>query len=42
MYGKELSYLDKATLTNVTRYECGWLEVFIDDKECLYVFDRGY
>ncbi len=37
-----LSYPDKAVLTNVIEHDSGQLEVFIDDKECLYVFDRGY
>lgn len=39
---KGLSYPDKARLTNAIEHDRGQLEVFIDDKECLYVFDRGY
>ncbi len=36
------SYPDKAILTNAKEHDRGQLEVFIDDKECMYVFDRGY
>ncbi|BAQ10918.1 transposase [Bacillus sp. OxB-1] len=37
------SYPDHAVLTNATEQERGQLEVLVDDdKECLYVFDRGY
>ncbi len=39
---KGLSYPNKAVLTNAIEHDRGQLEVFIDDKECLYVFDRGY
>jgi len=39
---KGYSYPDKAVLTNAIEHDRGQLEVFIDDKECLYVFDRGY
>lgn len=39
---KGLSYPDKAVLTNASEHDRGQLEVFIDDKECMYVFDRGY
>lgn len=39
---KGCSYPDKAVLTNAIEHDRGQLEVFIDDKECLYVFDRGY
>ena len=39
---KGLSYPDKAVLTNAIEHDRGQLEVFIDDKECMYVFDRGY
>ena len=39
---KGLSYPDKAVLTNAIEHDRGQLEVFIDDQECLYVFDRGY
>lgn len=36
------SYPDQAVLTNAKEHDRGQLEVLIDDKECLYVFDRGY
>jgi IS4 transposase len=39
---KGCSYPDKAVLTNAVEHDRGQLEVFIDDKECMYVFDRGY
>ena len=39
---KGYSYPDKAVLTNAIEHDRGQLEVFIDDKECMYVFDRGY
>ncbi|MEK5270162.1 IS4 family transposase [Aeribacillus sp. FSL K6-8394] len=39
---KGLSYPDQAVLTNANEHDRGQLEVFVDDKECLYVFDRGY
>lgn len=38
---KGRSYPDKAVLTNAIEHDRGQLEIFIDDKECLYVFDRG-
>lgn len=39
---KGFSYPDKAVLTNAIEHDRGQLEVFVDDKECMYVFDRGY
>ena len=39
---KGRSYPDQAVLTNAIEHDRGQLEVFIDDKECMYVFDRGY
>ena len=39
---KGLSYPDKAVMTNAVEHDRGQLEVFLDDKECMYVFDRGY
>src|SRR5699024_8726351 len=39
---KELSYPDQAVLTNAVERDRGQLEVLIDDKACMYVFDRGY
>ena len=39
---KGISYPDKAVLTNAKEHDRGQLEVMVDDKECMYVFDRGY
>lgn len=39
---KGTSYPEKAVLTTAKEHDRGQLEVMIDDKECLYVFDRGY
>lgn len=39
---KGLSYPDKSVLTNAKVHDRSQLEILIDDKECLYVFDRGY
>jgi IS4 transposase len=39
---KGCSYPDKAVLTNAILHDRGQLEVLVDDKECMYVFDRGY
>jgi len=39
---KGCSYPDKAILTNAIEHDHGQLEYVIDDKECMYVFDRGY
>lgn len=39
---KGLSYPDKAVFTNAIEHDRGQLEVFVDDQECMYVFDRGY
>ncbi len=39
---KGCSYPDKAVLTHANEHDHGQLEIFIDDKECMYVFDRGY
>jgi IS4 transposase len=36
------SYPDKAVLTNAREHDRGQLEVLVNDKECMYVFDRGY
>ncbi len=36
------SYPDQAVLTNAKEHDRGQLEVLVDDKECMYVFDRGY
>ena len=39
---KGCSYPDKAVLTNAKEHDRGQLEVLVDDKACMYVFDRGY
>ncbi|WP_312753567.1 IS4 family transposase [Rummeliibacillus suwonensis] len=39
---KGCSYPDKAVLTNAKEHDRGQLEVLVDDKECMYVFERGY
>ena len=36
------SYPDQAILTNANEHDRGQLEVLVDDKDCMYVFDRGY
>ena len=39
---KGLSYPEKAVITNAKEHDRNQLEVLVDDKECMYVFDRGY
>ena len=39
---KGCSYPDKAVLTNAKEHDRGQLEILVDDRECMYVFDRGY
>lgn len=36
------SYPDQAVLKNAKEHDYGQLEVLVDNKECMYVFDRGY
>ncbi|MUV36327.1 putative transposase [Lentibacillus sp. JNUCC-1] len=36
------SYPDQAVITNAVHHDRGQLEVLVDDKACMYVFDRGY
>lgn len=36
------SYPDQAVLTNAVEHDHGQLKLLVDDKECMYVFDRGY
>ncbi len=36
------SYPEKAVLTPAKEHDRGQLEVMVDDKEYMYVFDRGY
>ncbi|TDM05122.1 IS4 family transposase, partial [Macrococcus lamae] len=38
----EDSYPDHFYLTNACENDQNHLELFVDDKECMYVFDRGY
>src|SRR5699024_11827667 len=37
-----LSYPVQAVITNAAEHDRGQLDVLIDDKACMYVFDRGY
>ena len=39
---KGISYPEKAVMTTANEHDRGQLEVMVDDKECMYVFDRGY
>jgi putative transposase len=39
---KGTSYPDKAIMTTAKEHDRGQLEVMVDDRECMYVFDRGY
>ena len=39
---KGISYPEKAVLTNAKEHDRNQLEVMVDDKACMYVFDRGY
>src|SRR5690625_7695176 len=39
---KGLSYPDQSVITNAIEHDRGQLEVLVDDKACVYVFDRGY
>lgn len=39
---KGVSYPEKAVITNAKEHDRNQLEVMVDDKECMYVFDRGY
>ncbi|WP_071460333.1 IS4 family transposase [Bacillus massilinigeriensis] len=36
------SYPEKAIMTTAKEHDRGQLEILVDDKECMYVFDRGY
>src|SRR5699024_8601074 len=40
--GKDNVYPDKAIMTNAAEHDHNQLEVLVDDKEAMYVFDRGY
>ncbi len=39
---KGTSYPEKAVLTTAKEHDRSQLEVLVDDKKCMYVFDRGY
>lgn len=39
---KGCSYPEKAFITNAKEHDRNQLEVMVDDKTCMYVFDRGY
>ncbi|GEN36729.1 hypothetical protein ADA01nite_41890 [Aneurinibacillus danicus] len=39
---KETAYPDKALITTANEHHRGQLEVLVDDKEAMYVFDCGY
>jgi IS4 transposase len=39
---KGSSYPEKAVMTTAKEHDRGQLEIMVDDKECMYVFDRGY
>ena len=36
------SYPEKAVMTTAKEHDRNQLEIMVDDKECMYVFDRGY
>jgi len=40
--GKDNVYPDKAIMTTAAEHDRNQLEVLVDDKEAMYVFDRGY
>jgi len=40
--GKDNVYPDKAIITTADKHDRNQLEVLVDDKEAMYVFDRGY
>src|SRR5690554_3816091 len=40
--GKDNVYPDKAIMTTADEHDRNQLEVLVDDKEAMYVFDRGY
>lgn len=39
---KGSSYPEKAVMTTAKEHDRGQLEVMVEDKECMYVFDPGY
>lgn len=40
--GKDNVYPDKTIMTTADKHDWNQLEVLVDDKEAVYVFDRGY
>lgn len=40
--GEDNAYPDKAIMTTAVEHDRNQLEVLVDDKEAMYVFDRGY
>ena len=39
---KGTSFPEKAVMTTAKEHDRGQHEIMVDDKECMYVFDRGY
>src|SRR5690625_617483 len=39
---KGTSYPEKAILTTAKEHDRGQLEIMVDDRDCMYVLDRGY
>ena len=39
---KDTTYPDKVIITTAKEHDRGQLEVLVDDKEAMYVFDHGY
>lgn len=42
VYGKRHFLPRKSRYNNAKEHDRGQLEIMVDDKECMYVFDRGY
>lgn len=39
---KRISYPEKAVMTTAKEHDRGQFEIMVDDKKCMYLFDRGY
>ncbi len=39
---QELAYPEKAIITDASEHDRNQLEILVDDKDAMYVFDRGY
>ena len=39
---KETVYPEKAVITTAKEHDRNQLEILVDDKDAMYVFDRGY